>query len=187
MANHIKYAVSVDLIDEFTETIAYTNDDDNSVGADVINTKYVHHHDIPFAIGGSISALTQATGGIEVAADTVVTNYSAGTPTYTSLDAGGTKVVVGAENTVYDGMFIKHTGYTDTDLDTKTYNYMAVFVEHSSGAYTLFASIPSGGCIFLPHTPALGSGLGYYVASSGGVDGATDSTSTVLAQLVTMT
>ena len=187
MANHIKYALSVDVVDEYTQTVVYTNDDDTSMGSDDASTKYVHHHDIPFSIGSSVTAVTQATGGIEIAADTVVTNYSGGTPTYTSCAADGTKQVVGAENTLYDGMFIKHTGYTDTDLDTRTYNYLAVFIEHSSGAYTLIASIPSGGSMFLPHTPALGSSMGYYVAASNNVAGGTSADSTVLAQLVTIT
>ena len=136
-------------------------------------------------IGGSVTAISNATGGIEIAG--TVTNFSSGTPTYTSLAADGTKVVVGAEATVYDGMFIKHTGFTDTNLNTRTYEYIACFVEHSSGAYTLFATIPSGGVIFLPNTPNVGSGLGYYVAASNNVAGGTSATGTVLSQLVTIT
>ena len=187
MANHIKYAISVDLIDEYTQTVSYTNDDDNSVGADVATTQYVHHHDIPFTIGASVSAVTQATGGIEVAADTVVTNYSAGTPTYTSCAADGTKQVVGADNNAYDGVFIKHTGYTDTDLDTRTYNYLAVFIKTAATpTYFHVGSIPSGGCMFIPHVPAV-SNFAYYVAASNNVTAGTSADSTVLAQLVTMT
>ena len=84
-------------------------------------------------------------------------------------------------------IMIKHTGFTDTDFDTKTYQYVAVFVEHSSGAYTLFSSIPHKGALFLPHTPALGSSMGYFVAASNNVAGGTSSSSTILTQLVTIT
>ncbi len=185
MADHIKYALSVDMVDEFTTTAVYTNDENNNMGSDVPQTNYRHYSAVGGSIGGGVSAVTQATGGIEIAG--TVTNYSSGTPTYTSLAADGTKQVVGAENTVYDGIFIKHTGFTDTDFDTKTYQYVAVFVEHSSGAYTLFASIPHKGALFLPHTPALGSNMGYYVAASNNVAGGTSSSSTILTQLVTIT
>jgi len=187
MADHIKYAVSVDVVDEYTATTAYTNDEGSNAGSDTAATAYRHYSAIGGTIGASVTATTQATGGIEISSSATITNYSSGTPTYTSCAANGDKQVVGAENTLYDGMFIKHTGYTDTDFDTRTYNYLAVFVEHSSGAYTLIASIPSGGCIFLPHTPALGSSMGYYVAASNNVAGGTSADSTVLAQLVTIT
>ena len=185
MADHIKYSVSVDMVDEYTSTTAYTNDENNNAGSDDVATSYRHYSAIGGAIGGSVNAISNATGGIEIAG--TVTNFTSGTPTYTSLAADGTKQVVGAEHTVYDGMFIKHTGFTDTDLDTRTYEYVACFVEHSSGAYTLFATIPSGGVIFLPNTPALGSGLGYYVAASNNTTGGTSATGTILAQLVTIT
>ena len=185
MADHIKFAVSVDVVDEYTETVAYTNDQSNHLGGDVASTRYVHQKDVKNSIGGSVTAISTATGGIEHGG--TVTNFSSGTPTYTACAADGTKQLVGAENLLYDGMFIKHTGFTSTDFDTVTYQYLAVFVEHSSGAYTLIASIPSGGCMFLPHTPALGSSMGYYVAASNNVAGGTSSSSIVLAQLVTVT
>jgi hypothetical protein len=184
MADHIKYAVSVDMVDEYTATTAYTNDENNNAGSDVAATAYRHYSAVGGAIGSSVTATTQATGGIEIAG--TVTNFSSGTPTYTSLAADGTKVLVGAENTVYDGMFIRHTGFTDTDFDTATYQYIAVFVEYSNTNYALIASIPSGGSIFLPHTAAH-SGGGYYVAASNNVAAGTSSSSTVLAQLVTIT
>jgi len=170
MADHLRYAISVDAINE---------------GSGEFNTSYRHFDAVKGSLGSSVTASTNATGGIEIVG--TVTNFSAGTPTYTSLAADGTKQVVGAENTVYDGMFIKHTGFTDTNLNTRTYEYIACFVEHSSGNYTLFATIPSGGVIFLPNTPALGASMGYYVAASDNVAGGTSATGTVLAQLVTIT
>ena len=170
MADHLRYAISVDAINE---------------GAGEFNTSYRYFDAVKGSLGSSVTAATNATGGIEIAG--TVTNFSAGTPTYTSLAADGTKQVVGAENTVYDGIFIKHTGFTDTDLDTRTYEYIAVFTEYSAGSYKLLFSLPSGGAVFLPNAADPGSSMGWYVAASNNVTGGTSATGTILSQLVTIT
>lgn len=185
MADHIKFSVSVDVVDEITQTIAYTNDDDTSMGADVASTEYISHHDIPFTIGGSVSAASDATGGIEHAG--VITGFTDGVPSYTLLAADGTKVGIGTTNNSYRGVLIKHTGYTDTNLDTRTYNYLAVFVEETDGGTVqLLFTIPSGGAVFLPHVRGQGSGQNFQAAASNDKVGSTSSTSSVLAHFVTI-
>jgi len=170
MADHLRYAISVDAINE---------------GSGEFNTSYRHFDAVKGSLGSSVTALTNATGGIEIVG--TVTNFSAGTPTYTSLAAAGTKVVVGADNTAYDGVFIKHTGFTDTNLNTRTYEYIAVFVKTAAApTYFLVGSLPSGGCMFIPNVPAVAN-FAYYVGASNNVAGGTSATGTILSQLVTIT
>jgi len=186
MADHIKYAVSVDVVDQYTQpSIDYTSDENNNAGTVSANTELFRHYSaVGGTIGASVTAISNATGGIEISG--TVNGYSAGAPTYTALDTSATKVSIGADDTPYAGIFIKHSGFTDGNFDTRSYEWVSVWIEYTSGNYALFCSIPSGGCIFLPNTPAIGAGCSFHVSASSDKVG-TASAATIHSQLVTIT
>lgn len=185
MADHIKYAVSVDVVDEYTQPlINYTSDEGNNAGTVAAQTLYRHYTIVGGTIGGSVSAVTNAAGGIEFGG--TVTGYSAGTPTDTILALDQTKVLVGAENTAYDGIFVKHTGFTTAARTTASLDYVLLYLEAPASTYNLICAIPAGGVVFLPHVADPGSAMGYYVAASSSLTGA-NAAATVCANIVTIT
>ena len=60
MADHIKYAVSCDVIDEYTTTNTASNDQGNDV-ADATISYSRHHPTVKKTLGGSVTANTTAT------------------------------------------------------------------------------------------------------------------------------
>ena len=128
---------------------------------DVLNT------DIGKSLGGSADVTVDTAGHTTV-------GYSGGTVAYLeSLD--DSKVQLGADNTAYDFIFIKHTGFsygTATTLgDTSISVNLNIFVEYTAGsAWATICSIPPGGAICLPNFPAQGSSKGIFVQPASGSD-----------------
>ncbi len=93
-----------------------------------------------------------------------------GTRTYINCIAGA-YTLLGSNNTAYDFIYIKHMGSvysSDSALGNPTTDNIDVFVEKVDiSPYIKFCSIPPGGVIVLPNTPALGLNLGIFVKSSG--------------------
>ena len=132
MADHIKYAVSCDVIDEYTTTNTASNDQGDDV-ADATISYSRHHPTIKKTLGGSVTANTTATGGIE----------HAGTVSLTTVEAtvsGGSPTTV--KNTVYN----YDSGLGSTKRTTETVNVTV--------GSQLVCKLNSGGAICLPHTPA---------------------------------
>jgi len=186
MADHIKYAVSVDVVDEYLQPlIDYSGDEGNNAGTVAQQTLYRHYTIVGGTIGGSVTATTDATGGIEFGGATV-TGYSAGVPTDTILALNQTKQIVGAENTKYEGIFVKHTGFTTAARTVASLDYVLLFKESPADAYPLICALPPGGAIFLPHPPNPGVAMGFWVAASSTVAGV-NAAATVCVNIVTMT
>ena len=132
MADHIKYAVSCDVIDEYTTTNTASNDQGGDV-ADATISYSRHHPTIKKTLGGSVTANTTATGGIEA-------TVSGGSPTTVNSSAAK------------DMIFLKNTGYNyDSGLGSTKRTTETVNVTVGS---QLVCKLNSGGAICLPHTPA---------------------------------
>ena len=134
-----------------------------SAAHDIINT------DIGQSLGGSAEVACSA-GHTTVGYGTT----TAGQPVY--LDAADdAKTQLGADDTVYDFVFIKHTGksYSSaTALGSTTISVnLNVFVEYTAGsAWATICSIPPGGAICLPNFPAQGTNKGVFVQPASGSD-----------------
>ena len=117
--------------------------------------------DIGKSLGGSASVTTAHT----------TVGYASSTVAYGSVPAnGGAKLQLGADNTAYDLVFIKNTGFAYSSAtalgDASTHNLL-VHIETSGGsAWQQIASIPPGGAIVLPNFAAQGSSKGLWVESS---------------------
>ena len=95
---------------------------------------------------------------------------AAGTVTYISCTTGA-YVELGTHNTAYDIIYIKHTGFvysSPTVLGDATTDTVDIYVEtvHNT-TYVKLCSLPAGGAIALPSTPALGENLCFQVKASG--------------------
>lgn len=143
MADHIKYAVSCDVIDEYTTTNTASNDQGGDV-ADATISYSRHHPTIKKTLGGSVTANTTATGGIE----------HAGTVSLTTVEAtvSGASPTTVNSSAAKDMIFLKNTGYNyDSGLGSTKRTTETVNVTVGS---QLVCKLNSGGAICLPHTPA---------------------------------
>ena len=97
MADHIKYAVSCDVIDEYTTTNTASNDQGNDV-ADATISYSRHHPTVKKTLCGSVTANTTATGGIEhvgtVSLTTVEATVSGGTATTVNSSSSSISISV---------------------------------------------------------------------------------------------
>jgi|14_taG_2_1085336.scaffolds.fasta_scaffold10877_2 hypothetical protein len=149
MADHIKYAVSVDVVDEYVATTAYTDDESDNAGSNVAKTSYRHYSAVGKTLGGSVSATTTATGGIEIAGN--ISGYSSGDPTYAEATvSGGTATTLGSAG--YDMVFVKNTGF-DYDSGLGSTARTTETVKVTIGAQ-IIAELHNGGAIILPKVPA---------------------------------
>ena len=128
---------------------------------------YLAHDVINSDIGKTLSSDCEVT--VDTAGHTTV-GYGSSTVAYANGAASG-KTQLGGDNTAYDFVYIKHTGYqysSGTALGSATTDTLKVFVEVTAGsAYTQIANIPAGGANFLPNFPAQGANLGIHVETSG--------------------
>ena len=133
---------------------------DQSAAVDVINID----------IGKGLS------GGADVACTAqhaTVGSYTSagdGARTYLNAPATGARLELFGENTVYDFVFIKHTGFiysSGTVLGAVSTQNLVLEQETSSGNYDIICAIPPGGAVVLPNVPAMGSDCHFQVASSG--------------------
>ena len=126
-------------------------------GHDVINTD----------IGKTLSSDCEVT--VDTAAHTTV-GYASSTVAYKDA-VDDAKTQLGADNTAYDFVYIKHTGFqysSPTALGAATTDTLKVFIEKTAGsAYVEIANLPVGGSMVLPNFPAQGAGLGIFVETSG--------------------
>jgi len=154
MANRVEYAVSVTPI----RTIAGV--------AGKYAAQDVIEGDVNKTLGGSDSVVTGS-------ADIAVVGFSEGTVAYGNCPVSGGSELVIAANDACDVLFIKHTGYQyGADAETlgtaSTANIdLIVKLEYSDGNFKEFCRISPGGAIALPKVPALGSGMGFGLISSG--------------------
>jgi len=144
MADHIKYAVSCDVIDEYTTTNTASNDLPDDVATATINYSR-HHTAIKKTLGGSVTANTTAAGGLErgtsVSLSTVEATVSSGTATTVNSSAE------------HDMIFIKNTGYNyDSGLGSTKRTTETVKVIYAS---QVICELHSGGAICLPKVPAV--------------------------------
>lgn len=152
MSSRVEFAVSVTPVVTMTSTDAADKD---AIGSDVGK-----------GLGGSANV------AVGQEAHTTV-GYSSGTVAY--LEAvDDAKTQLGADNTAYDMVFIKHTGHIYSDATTLGATASAdldVYVEYSAGAsWAKICSIPAGGAIILPKFPAQGASLGIFVQPASGTD-----------------
>jgi hypothetical protein len=129
---------------------------------------YLAHDVINSDIGKTLSSDCEVT--VDTAGHTTV-GYASSTVAY--LEAvDDAKTQLGADNTAYDFVYIKHTGYRYGDATTLNVNAttdaLKILVETTAGsAWTHIASLPPGGSIVLPNFPAQGANLGLFVETSG--------------------
>ena len=116
--------------------------------------------DVGKSLGGNASVTTSHT----------TVGYGSSTVAYANAAASG-KTQLGADNTAYDFVFIKNTGYeysSATALGDSTTDTLHVHIEYTAGsARAQICSIPAGGAIVLPSFPAQGSSKGIFVETSG--------------------
>ena len=116
--------------------------------------------DVGKSLGGSASVTTSHT----------TVGYGSSTVAYANAAASG-KTQLGADNTAYDFILIKNTGFeysSATALGDATSNTLDVYIEYTDGsAWSNICKIPAGGAIILPNFPAQGSSKGIFVETSG--------------------
>ena len=139
MASRVDFAVSA--------TPVYSHSAGEGAAVDVIAT------DVGKSLGGSGSqattwATTEGYGGSTAG----TADYKSATTTASSLDTL-TSIVF---------LFIKHSGYTDSDLDTETTAKLTV----SLGASTVVAILNAGDAIILPYATATSPDIRVKSASS---------------------
>jgi hypothetical protein len=121
--------------------------------------------DINKGLSASYSVTIGASGG-----HTTV-GYSGGTVAYASAPVSGdSPLQLGADNTAYKAIFIKHTGFvysSPTALGAASTDSLNVYLESVAALanYTTL-TIPPGGAIVLPQLTALAN-CGIHVRSSG--------------------
>ena len=129
MADHIRYAVSCDVVDEYTTTNTASND----ITGDISNvtTSYSRHHpDVGSSKGGS--GKHDASLGLAVNGDVICSSgTSLGTMTSISL------------------AIIKHSGYTSAARDVASSAKLSIIM----GGVTI-AVIEKGGALVLPFATA---------------------------------
>ena len=142
-------------------------EDGQNLATEVINTD----------IGKELSS--RADVEVDTAAHTTV-GYASGVVAY--LDAAnGSKTRLytdgedGGENTAYDFVYIKHTGFsygTPTTVGSTVISIdLTVYIEVTNGSeWVTLCSIPPGGAICLPNFPAQGANLGILVQPASGSD-----------------
>ena len=153
MANRVEYAVSV------TPVRTILADAGKYAAQDVIEG------DINKTLGGSDSVVTGST-------DISVTGFTEGAVAYGNCPVSGGSELVIAANDACDMLFIKHTGNqysSGTALGAASTASIDLIVklEYSDGNFKEFCRISPGGAIALPKVPALGSGMGFGLISSG--------------------
>jgi len=131
---------------------------------------YAAHDVINTDIGKTLSA------DCEVTVDTAghdTLGYGSSTVDYKEA-VDDAKTQLGADNTAYDFVYIKHTGFqysSATALGAATTDTLKVFIEKTAGsAYIQIANLPVGGAMVLPNFPAQGANLGIFVETSGSSD-----------------
>ena len=136
MADHIRYSVSMDVVDEYTTTNTAVSD----ITGDIANVSVSYsriHPSINKSLGGS--------GSINASIGLGAGGWSAGDPTHviaSSATSLGTMTAV-------KGVFIKHSGFTDDAKTTATSETLTIIM----GAVTI-AVLGSGGAIVLPFETA---------------------------------
>tara|TARA_R110002110_G_scaffold127414_1_gene306332 strand:- start:857 stop:1357 length:501 start_codon:yes stop_codon:yes gene_type:complete len=148
----ITYAVSMTPVTNI-DTVS-----NQSAAHDVINS------DIGKALGGGADVACSAG---HITEGSYTTN---GTLTYLNAPATGGRLALFTANTVYDFVFIKHTGFifsTTTVLGAVSTQNLVLEQETSDGNYDIICAIPPGGAVVLPNVPAMGSACTFQVASSG--------------------
>ena len=150
MANHIKFIMSAEVIDEYTQNISFA-DQDGDADTSQSNTLYRYHPTIGKSLGGGTSNINQLEGSFST-----IEGFTSGKPVYlTAPVSGGNPVLLGTENRQYDLLFIKYTGYQpdaggDTSklgaLGTATNgpNSVTVFIEHSDIGWTPVSRLQPG-------------------------------------------
>jgi len=129
---------------------------------------YAAHDVVNQDIGKKLTGTADVT--VDTTAHTTV-GYADGTVAYVEA-ADGAKTQLGADNTAYDFVYIKHTGYiysSATALGAAATELLDVFIEKTAGsAYIEICSLPPGGAICLPNFPAQGANLGIHVQPASG-------------------
>ncbi|MAG28171.1 hypothetical protein CMI47_21825 [Candidatus Pacearchaeota archaeon] len=135
---------------------------------DVVSNQSAAHDVVNSDIGKALG------GGADVACSaghTTEGSYTTGgTLTYLNAPATSGRLALFTANTVYDFVFIKHTGFqftSGTVLGAVSTQNLVLEQETSSSNFDIICAIPPGGAIVLPNVPAMGSGCTFQVASSG--------------------
>jgi hypothetical protein len=142
MADHIRYSVSMDVVDEYTTTNSAVSD----ITGDIANVSVSYsriHPSINKTLGGS--------GSINASIGVGVGGWVAGDPAHAIINSSN--AVLGTFSGV-KGVFIKHSGFTDDAKTTTTSSTLTIIM----GAVTI-AILGKGGAIVLPFetatTPAI--------------------------------
>ena len=136
MADHIKYAVSIDVVDEYSTTNTASSDITGDIANVTINYSRIHPS-INRTLGGS--------GKYNASIGVGVGGWSSGDPAHV---IASTATSLGTFTSV-KGVFIKHSGYTDDAKTTVTSETLTIIM----GAVTI-AVLGSGGAIVLPFETA---------------------------------
>lgn len=142
MADHIKYAVSMDVVDEYTTTNTASGDITNDV-ADKTTTYSRIHPKIKKKLSGNRkynAAIGVGVGG-----------WSSGDPAHVIVGTSATSL--GTFSSV-KGVFIKHSGYTTDAKTVETSQLLTITSEDGSGNASTIAVLGSGGAIILPFETA---------------------------------
>ena len=132
MADHIRYAVSMDVVDEYSTTNTASND----ITGDIANATPSYsriHPSIGKSLGGS--------GSINASIGVGIGGWSSGDPTHV---IASTATSLGTFTSV-KGVFIKHSGFTDDAKTTTTSSTLTIIM----GSVTI-AILGNGGAIVLP-------------------------------------
>jgi hypothetical protein len=165
--DHVKYQVSLDIVDEYTEDITYNDDAGVAITHTSDTVRGRHFTEVGKTLGGGVSSSSHIPLAL-----TGIVGYGTtdGAADYGNVLGDGTHFAIGAEATAYDVMFIKHTGFEyDSGLGTTANtNKLDVFIETAANTYFKICSLNPGGAIVLPNTPALVSACTFMVARNAG-------------------
>lgn len=142
MADHIKYSVSMDVVDEYTTTNTASGDITGDVANSTVSYSRIHPS-IKKTLGGS--------GKIDASIGVGVGSWSAGDPTHV---IASTDTSLGTFTSV-KGVFIKHSGFTDDAKTTETSSTLTIKTNSSpNNEKVTIAVLNSGGAIVLPFETA---------------------------------
>jgi len=141
MADHIKYSVSMDVVDEYTTTNTASGDITGDVANSTVSYSRIHPS-IKKTLGGN--------GKINASIGVGIGGWSAGDPAHV---IASTNTSLGTFTSV-KGVFIKHSGFTDDAKSTETSSTLTIKTNSAGDEKVTIAVLKSGGAIALPFETA---------------------------------
>ena len=158
MADHIRYNVSCELIDEYTQNVTFSDDDSADLIPDVTGTKLQRHHP---KVGKSLGSSVNSATAITVGTPQTIVGYGGTTNGLADLveadETGQSKTTLGVAETDYELVFIKHTGFkvkeegaSPVELGDATTDNLEIYIENPSTTFNKICRLVPGASIVLP-------------------------------------